>query len=218
MTTFPNSPRLVQGGLVLADPKTARVLQVIVLQYNPDTITRTLQAQGAGADSGDRLEALRLKGAPIETIKLDVEVDATDQLERPDENPKTVALGLHPLLAALETIIYPKADAVQRNLSLAAAGTLEITPVQAPLTIFVWSAQRVVPVRITEMSITEEAFDVNLNPMRARISLGLRVLTTNDFEVGHRANGIFFAHHRTKERLATEVAGELSQLGIRRIP
>lgn len=218
MTTFPNSPRLVQGGLVLADPKTARVLQVIVLQYNPDTITRSLQAQGAGADSGDRLEALRLKGPPIETIKLDAEVDATDQLERPDENPQTVALGLHPLLAALETIIYPKADAVQSNLSLAAAGTLEITPVHAPLTIFVWSAQRVVPVRITEMSITEEAFDVNLNPIRARISLGLRVLNSNDFEVGHRANGIFFAHHRTKERLATEVVGELSQLGIRRIP
>lgn len=217
MTSFTNSPRLVQGGIVLADSKSARVLQVVALQYNPDTITRSLQAQGAGADSGDRLEPLRLKGAPIETIKLEAELDAIDQLEHPDANPQVAALGLHQQLAALEAIIYPKADAVQSNLSLASAGTLEINPIEAPLTLFVWSARRVVPVRITELSITEEAFDANLNPIRARVSLGLRVLNTNDFPVGHRANGIFFAHHRAKEQLAGGVRGDLAQLGIRSI-
>ena len=217
MSGFSNSPRVVRGGLVLADPKTAQVRRVIVLQYNPESVTRTLQAQGAGADSGDRMEALRLKGAPIETIKLDAELDAADQLERPDENPSAVALGLHPVLAALETIIYPEADRVQDNLSTAALGTLEITPVEAPLTLFVWSAERVVPVRITELAITEEAYDIKLNPIRARVSLGLRVLNTNDFPVGHRANGIFLAHHRAKERLATSVTGELAQLGVRSV-
>ena len=49
----------------------------------------------------------------------------------------------------------------------------------APLTLFVWSKSRIVPVKITEFSVTEEMFDSNLNPIRARISLGLRVLTDN---------------------------------------
>jgi hypothetical protein len=218
MTSFSNTPKLVSGGLVLVHPKTAQIQQVIALQYNPETLLRSLQVQGAGAESGDRIDALRLKGAPIETIKLEAEFDAIDQLERPSENPQVVALGLHPVLAALESIVYPAADSVQSNIDLASFGTIEITPVEAPLTLFVWSAQRIVPVRITEMSITEEAFDTNLNPIRARVSLAMRVLNVNDLALGHRGAGIFFAHHREKERMAKSVVGELSRLGVGRIP
>jgi len=218
MSGFSSAPKLVAGGLVMVDPKTAQILQVIALQYNPETVTRTLQVQGAGADSGDRLDALRLKGAPIETIKIEAELDAIDQLERPNENPEVVELGLHPMLAALESIVYPTADRVQDNIDLASFGTIEITPVEAPLVLFVWSAQRVVPVRIGEMSITEELFDTNLNPIRARVGLSMRVLNINDLELGHRGAGIFFAHHREKERIAKSVVGDLSQLGITRLP
>ncbi len=217
MSSFPGSPKLVRGGLVLVDPKSARILKVIALQYNPDSLSRSLQVQGAGAESGDRLDALRLKGPPIETIKLEVEIDATDSMERPEDDPDVARLGLHPQLAVLESIVYPSANSVQSNITLASLGTLEITPVEAPLTLFVWSAQRVVPVRVTELSVTEEAFDSNLNPIRARVSLSLRVLTVNDLELGHRGAGVSFAHHREKERLAGGVVGELSQLGIRRI-
>ena len=85
MTTFPGSPRLLKGGIVLVDPDTGAVQRVIALQYNPDTLTRTLQVQGVGAEGGDRAEALRLKGPPVETIKLDAEIDATDQLEQPGQ-------------------------------------------------------------------------------------------------------------------------------------
>ena len=85
MSTFPGSPKVVKGGIVLIDPETSALRRVIVLQYNPDTLNRTLQVQGAGGEGGDRLEALRLKGPPIETIKLDAEIDAADQLELPDE-------------------------------------------------------------------------------------------------------------------------------------
>ena len=81
MTTFPNSPRLLKGGIVLIDPDTSAVQRIIVLQYNPDTLTRTLQVKGVGAEGGDRSEALRLKGPPVETIKLEAEIDATDQLK-----------------------------------------------------------------------------------------------------------------------------------------
>jgi len=49
------------------------------------------------------------------------------------------------------------------------------------------SAQRVVPVRVTEFSLTEEAFDPQLNPIRAKLSIGLRVLSVEDLPFSHKA-------------------------------
>jgi hypothetical protein len=218
MTTFPGSPRTVQGGLVFLDAQSSAIRRVVVLQYTPDTLSRTLQVQAATGDAGDRLDALRLKGAPIETIKLDAEIDATDQLEVAQQNPGTVRLGINPELAALETAIYPRADTVQANIDLASQGALEITPAESPLTLFVWSENRIVPVRITDFSITEEAFDPALNPIRAKVSLGLRVLGVNDLRLGHRGAGLFMAYHRSREQMAATVAGALTELGVRRIP
>lgn len=145
MTTFPNSPRLLKGGLVLIDPDTSAVRRVIALQYNPETLSRTLQVRGmsgGASDGGDRSEALRLTGPPVETIKLDAEIDAADQLEFPDQNPNATRLGIHPQLAALETIIYPSNSRLQTNNTLAQVGTLEIAPAESPLTLFVWSRNR----------------------------------------------------------------------------
>ena len=163
MTTFPGSPRLIRGGIVLTDPTTGAIQRVITLQYNPDSVTRTLQVQSVTGEGGDRQEALRLKGPPTETFKLEAEVDATDQLEFPDQTPNTVQVGLFPMLAALETIIYPSSDLLISNNSLASLGTLEIIPMEAPLTLFIWSKSRIIPVRLTEFSITEEAFDTQLD-------------------------------------------------------
>lgn len=218
MSSFPGSPRLLKGGIVLVDPDSATVQRVITLQYNPDTLTRSLQPQAAGSDAGDRLEVLRLKGAPVETIKLDAELDATDQLEQPDQNPDAVQLGLHPQLAALEMIVYPRSGDVQTNLDLAATGTIEVAPTEASLPLFVWSRTRIVPVRITEFSITEEAFDASLNPIRAKVSVSMRVLAINDFGIGDRGSSIFMAYHQQKERLAAlHSSTALSPLGITRV-
>jgi len=123
MSSFPGSPRLVRGGLVLIDPTSAAIKRMIVLQYNPDSLTRTLQVQALG-ESGDRSQALRIKGPPVETIKLDAEIDATDQLEFPDQNRTTVEFGILPQLAALETIIYPASSVLTSNNALAGSGTL----------------------------------------------------------------------------------------------
>ena len=218
MTTFPNSPRLLKGGIVLIDPQTAAVLRVIALQYNPDTLSRTLQVQAVG-EGGDRLEALRLKGPPNETIKLDAEIDATDQLEFPDQNSTTTALGIFPQLAALETIVYPDSGQLQSNDSMARIGTLEISPAESPLTLFVWSKTRTLPVRITDFSITEEAFDAALNPIRAKVSLGLRVLSVNDLGFDHKGGNLFMTYLKSKEQLANRSqGGTLSTLGITGIP
>jgi hypothetical protein len=219
MSDFPGSPRLVKGGLVLLDPDTSQMLRVIVLQYNPETVTRTLQPKATTAEAGDRLEALRLTGPAVETIKLDAEIDATDQLEFPDQNPEAVQFGIYPQLSALEEIVYPSTSILQTNNTLAQAGTLEITPVEAPLTVFVWSERMVVPVRVTEFTITEEAFDPLLNPIRAKVSFSMRVLSSNDLPFGHRGNSIFMAYLQQKERLAARAAGgTLSALGISRLP
>jgi hypothetical protein len=217
MTTFPDSPQVLKAGLVLLDAATSAVVRVIVLQYSPDSLSRTLQVQGVGEAGGDRSEVLRLKGPPVETFKLDAEIDATDQLEAND--PTAVASGIFPQLSALETIIYPSTTTLLANNALASSGVLEILPMEAPLTLFVWSGTRIVPVRITDFSITEEAFDTNLNPIRAKVSLGMRVLSTTDLGFDHRGSGIYLAYQRAKETFAKiPTGGTFGQLGIGAIP
>ncbi len=44
MTTFPGSPRLLKGGIVLIDPDTSAVSRIIMLQYNPGTLCNMSQA------------------------------------------------------------------------------------------------------------------------------------------------------------------------------
>jgi hypothetical protein len=215
LTTFPNSPLLLKGGIVLIDPTTAAVQRVISLQYNPDTLTRTLQAQSVEPGNKNRSEAMRLKGPPVETFKLDAEIDATDQLENPDQHPNAAQYGIFPQLAALETIVYPTSDQLLASNALAQSGTLEIAPMEAPLALFVWSKSRVVPVRITEFSITEEAFDANLNPIRAKVSLGLRVLSVDDLGFDDKGGTLFLVYQQQKERLASlSQGGALSGLGL----
>jgi len=217
MTSFPGSPKLLKGGIVLLDPDTGVPVRIVVLQYNPDTLSRTLQLQGIGPEPGDRLEALRLKSPPLETIKLEAEIDATDQLELGDA---TVAqLGIYPQLAALEVMVYPTSAQLRNNNSQSNSGVLEIAPMEAPLSLFVWSQVRVLPMRLTEFSITEEAFDPNLNPIRAKISLGMRVLTVNDLGFAHKGGNLFMAYLQQKEQLArTGAQGSLGALGLRGIP
>jgi hypothetical protein len=212
MTSFPGSPRLVKGGIVLIDGRTGAVQRILALQYNPDTLTRSLHVKGAGSDDGDHMEALRLKGPPVETIKVEAEVDATDLLEAGDG--QAARSGLHSALAALEIVLYPSSSQLLANNAQASSGSLEITPVQAALTVFVFGAGRIVPVRITELSITEEAFDPALNPIRAKLELTLRVLSTDDLGFDRRG-GLFLTYLRAKERFASEAAaGTFGTLGV----
>lgn len=211
-------PRILKAGIVLIDPVNGTVLRVITMQYNPDSVSRTLQVQGIG-EGGDRSEALRLKGPAIETFKIEAELDATDQLASPDSNPDVVRFGLYPQIAALESLVNPQSsDLINQNV-LAQAGTLEIAPTEAPLALLVWSAQRVVPVRVTEFSVTEEAFDALLNPIRAKLNLGLRTLTVDDLPFTHRGTSIFLSYLQAKERLSAKAPSPgLSTLGIGGIP
>jgi|SRR5262245_44766556 hypothetical protein len=211
------SPRLLKGGIVLVDPDSGAIQRIIALQYNPESLTRTLQPKTVTGEGPDRAEATRLTGPPVETIKLEAEIDATDQLELGDGT--AVESGVHPQLAALEMLVYPTSRQLRESSNLAQSGTLEIAPVLAPLALFVWSQHRIIPVRITDFSITEEAFDPSLNPIRAKISLGLRVLNTDDLGFGARGSDLFMAYLQNKERLAGKSrAGTLAALGLTGLP
>jgi len=215
-----SSPRLIKGGLVVLDPSGARVLRTIALQYNPDTLSRSYQVQGVGGDgSAERAQPFRLKGPAVETIKVEVEIDATDQLASPDQNPVAVTSGIAPQLAVLEALVNPSSEALQQTNALASSGTLEIVPPDAPLVVFVFGRNRVQPVRISELSITEEAFDPALNPIRAKVSLGLRVMSTDDLGFEHRGGALFLNHLRIREALAAQAGNApLQALGISSLP
>jgi hypothetical protein len=214
MSGFTGSPRLVKGGIVVADAGTLAVRSVITLQYNPDSVTRTLTPQGAAAGA-HHSEALRLTGPAVETLRVEAELDATDALEQPERNATTVELGLLPALAVLEALVNPRAADLVAADGLARAGLIELVPAPAPLTIFVWGAQRIVPVRITELGVVEDAFDPALNPMRAKVTLGLRVLSVDD--LGHASAGgaLFLGALQRRERHAGRAgAPTLAALGI----
>ena len=216
----PISPRLVRAGIVTMDPDTSVVQSIIALQYNPDSLTRTLQIQATpGGQDGVRADALRLRGPAVETIKLEAELDAVDQLEFPNQNPTAVQFGIHPQLAQLEMLVNPTVETLNADNNMANAGTLEIIPLEQPLTLFVWSKTRVVPVRLTEFSVTEEAFDVNLNPLRAKVSLGFRVLNVDDLGFDNPGGQIFMTYLTQKEQLASKVPNvAISVLGLAGLP
>jgi hypothetical protein len=202
------------------DPDTAAVQSVIALQYNPDSLSRTLQIQAVqGGQDGVRVDALRLRGPAIETIKVEAELDATDQLEFPTQFPNAVKYGLQPQLAQLEMLVNPTVETLNADNAMANAGTLEIIPLEQPLTLFVWSSSRVVPVRLTDFSITEEAFDTSLNPIRAKVSLGMRVLNVDDLGFDHPGGHIFMTYLSNKEQLAAKAGSvALTVLGLGGIP
>lgn len=199
MSAFPGSPRTLQGALVAIDPLLP-IPNVILFQYNPHTLTRQLEARGA--DGGPA--ATSYSGAPVETITVEVELDAADGLETKDDT--TVKLGLHPQLAALERLVYPSSARVIANTVLAAIGSIEVVPPQGPLILFIWGPKRVLPVSIKQFSVTEEAHDPQLNPIRARVQLGLRVLSTDDLGPLHPGHALFLAHQVAKEVMAVQAS------------
>jgi hypothetical protein len=195
------SPLLQKGAILLLDPTTGIPLTTIMLQYNPDSISRSLRPQSVGEEP-DRTEILRLKGPPIETIKCDVEIDATDQLASAD--PTAVSLGIQPQLSALELLVYPSSTVLIANEVLSLLGTIEILPIESALTVFVWSKKRITPVRITDLQITEDAFDPQLNPIRAKVSLGMRVLNVNDVGFLTPAGALYMIYQIGKEAMAQQ--------------
>ncbi len=121
-------PKILKGALVqLGDGLVGPQPNVIVFQFNPESISRTLspynpppeqatEAQKQG--SGDNVQPYD----PGETFNLSLEFDATDDLAEPDGHPVAVASGIADRIAALEQLLYPSAD--QGSLVVGAVASL----------------------------------------------------------------------------------------------
>lgn len=215
MTTAPFSPKLIKGGLVLVAPDTAQVQRVIALQYNAESLKRELKAQEGGEAGADRAEPTRFKGPAVETVSFEADMDATDQLEFPDQNAATVAYGLAPQIALLESLSQPSSAQLNKVNSQANSGMLEIAPMLAPLLLLIWGANRVIPVKLTSFSVTEESFDPALNPIHAKASFSLRVLTVDDLGYASKGGALFMAYLQNREQLASKAQSfSLSTLGV----
>lgn len=197
MTTFPRSPRLIKGAIIALGPGN-RPKTVVLFQYNPEKMSRQLEARvSQQTEAGDRTEVLRLAGPPRETITLKIELDASDQLEKKEQG--AVENGIYPALATLELLLYPESKLINQIGTQANQGILEIVPPETPLTLFVWGPNRVVPVVLTGMTINEEAYDPHLNPLQAEVDLSLKILTSYDFGPDHPGYNLYMAHHIAKE-------------------
>jgi hypothetical protein len=203
MSRFPRSPRTLRGAIVAVDPLSP-LSRIVIFQYNPDSVTRTLRPRSPGGGGGQASDAHRTWGAPQETISMTVELDATDGLEESD--PIASTLGVLPQVSALEMLLYPSVAQVVINTGLLLAGTIEVLPPERPLTVLVFGPGRAVPVTVESLTVTEQAFDVALTPVRASVELSVRVLTYSDLPATDPGYALFLVHQVLKEATAS-IAG-----------
>ena len=195
-------------------PSPSKSPTVIPFQFNPEQITRNLSPQAAGQKpdkpGSAREEALKTSGPPLETISLKVVLDASDELEFPEQNLDTLLFGIHPALAALEMLLYPPSTQILLAEQQTGTAVSQISPGadQLPLVLFVWGPNRVAPVRVTSFSVTEDFFDTDLNPIRASVDLGMQVLTYMVLDETSPAHGAYMTYQETKERLARLYASD----------
>jgi hypothetical protein len=211
--SLPGTMPPVAGGLILMDAAGRTLLRAIPFQYNPDTLSRTLTPRASKIEGGDRLEATRLTGPPMEVIKFDAEFDGVDRV---GGQPRSADVAGD--LAALETIISPSVASIAAEAQQAMMGTLEILPAAGPLVLLVLGPRRVLPVRITDLAVVEEMFDPYLNPIRAKVGITLRVLTSDDLPPGSKGSALYLAVMGRREALAIRRRGQLSTMGLAGVP
>jgi hypothetical protein len=211
MSGFTGSPRLSKGALCQGP-------LIIPFQYNPETLTRSLTANSVNPQ-GHTSDVLRLHGPPTETITLEALLDATDDLEQEGQGSAGASAkeyGIYPALTALELLLYPSSARMILNAALAAVGLIEIVPATPLPTLFVWGPRRVVAVKMTQFNITEEQFDASLNPIRARVTLGMQVLTYEDLGMLSVGGALSLRNHILKEQLVAQAYkyGSATALGL----
>jgi hypothetical protein len=209
MPTYSHGPRILKGAIVAIDPNT-RQPSTVAFQYNPEAVRRSLQPQTAGGEEGQRSLAVRYTSAPVETIDLEVSIDAVDQMEQGGSGASN---GIYPQLSLLELLAYPPSRQVIQNNALLATGTLEIAPLAAPLALFIWGPNRVLPVRLNSIGVNEELFDPQLNPIRATLTLSMRALSYSDLDSSTQGYSLFLAYQQNRDALANQAAaGSLNSL------
>jgi hypothetical protein len=202
-----STPRTLRGAIVAVSA--ARPLsRVVLFQYNPDEVSRTIQPRqdaAAGAQTQGSAAAKSVAGAPSETVSLTAEIDASDQLAAND--PVAGTLGILPQLSVLEMLLHPDSTVVFARAAMMAAGTVEIVPVAKPLAVLVWGPTRIVPIKLTNLQITEQSYSPTLQPERASAQIAASVLTYDDLPIGDVGYGLSVAHLVAKEIQAATGTG-----------
>jgi hypothetical protein len=191
---YSQSPKLLKGALVeLSQRFIGPVPNVIVFQYNPETLSRSLtvwQPPDTDDTGKTKKSATAQPSDPPETFTLNLVLDATDDLEEPESHPVAVVSGVAARIAALEMLLYPQEESllggllgsVSASLSAAIEGTKTVPRGTVPIVLFVWGPGRIVPVRLTSFSVEEQAYSPLLYPIRAKVSVGLKVLSPADLK------------------------------------
>lgn len=166
---FTRSPKLQKGAFVeLGEDKSNPAANIIAFQYNPETMSRSL-SPSSEKESGRRRKKKKAEPFdPDETIDLALELDAADDLEEPDQHPQAVESGVADRIAAMEMLMYPISDSEDGD---------EIKRTNVPVILFVWGEGRILPVQITSFKVDEEAFSPTLFPIRAKVTVGLKVIS-----------------------------------------
>ena len=187
----------------------ASVPNVIAFQFNPETLRRTWTQPTANTAGGN---PLGVQGAPGEAYALTLMLDITDELAGDPMSPgarDAVAGGLRSRIAALEMLMFPVAAAGQPTGTGGTPGRpSRSTPsAQVPAVLFVWGPGRILPVRITTLSITESLFDALLNPTHSTVELGFRVMTPKELDnvtgpFKQIANAAYYYSQHQREAMA----------------
>jgi hypothetical protein len=183
----------MKGALVAFTPTflPVPVPDVIVFQYNPETMMHTwVQEQPERMPGEETSNPLAVNGMPGETFSFTLAMNSNEEIA--DGSPPAAAIaqasGIYSRLAALELLLYPTqasntllgtvSAAITSALSGASTGVTRTVPEAVlPLTLFIWGPGRIVPVRITDLTITEQLYDAALNPTYVEANVSLRVLT-----------------------------------------
>jgi hypothetical protein len=205
-------PRLEKGALlVYRDQNATQPDQRINFQFNPDTVRRSFAARTVPPPPAQRTagqaDTLTVPGPPVETITVAIVLNVADQVEDPSQRNDVGQFGLNPLLARLELLLYPSTASAEEIERQAQQGKVQVSPAKTPLVMLAWGRTRTVPVQVTSFTVTEEAFDPNLNPINAKVDLGLKVLTYMEFPTQSAGREAFIAYQKERESLARRPAG-----------
>ncbi len=180
-----------KGRLEARDRGTDKVI-FVDFQYNPNEIKRTLRQQYIADDP------FRVNDLPEETLDFDIELDATDGIEL----AKSKKEGIYPQLSLLELLVYPQSSKIRKDSERLNKGEIAIRPTEVPEILLVLGDKRVLPVQIQTMVVKEKEYDCGLTPIRAEVSLTLRVFKYNEVFSDHPTFDYLLAYHMFKERMA----------------
>ena len=170
---------------------------IIVFQFNPETMSHawTQPEPPKAGPNQTTTNPLAVDGNPGESFSFTLSMDAADSIADGGASGALASVtGIASRLAALEMLLFPSSDTeggLLGTVTAALGGGGGAPKRKVPSStintcLFVWGPGRIVPVRLTALTVTERIYDTLLNPVKAEAQVTLRVLT--DEELKHNTD------------------------------